>query len=180
MSQATYTVFHHSFSIPLMRGQNILETWSFRHPAFHKQRGKDIEHPVWFQTCISFSSSALFFRSSSSCFLFNSISALLKCRQRKMFSKAAFPSTSDDPPPPCLSLTVVCHLPLVCVAALQPPSSSFLSPSPPQFFSASLPLPPPAFSSAWRRVAALSASPALGTLCRSLSRLWSVRPRAGQ
>lgn len=82
-------------------------------------------------------------------------------------------------PPPCLSLTVVCHLALVCAAARQPPSSAFLSPSPPQFFSASLALPPPASSFAWRRVAALSVSPALGTLCRSLSTLCSVWPTIG-
>lgn len=102
-------------------------------------------------------------------------------KKMTLHSKVTFPCTSNDPPPPTrLSLTVVCHLPLVCVAALRHPSSSSLSPSPPQFFSASLALPPPASSSAWRRVAALSASPALGTPYRSLSRLWSVWPRVGQ
>lgn len=64
-----------------------------------QQLREAIQHLLWFQTCITFSSSALFFRSSSSCFLFNSISAFLKCRERKRFSKAAFPSTSDGPPP---------------------------------------------------------------------------------
>lgn len=89
-------------------------------------------------------------------------------------------SPPPPPLPPCLSLTAVCRLPLVCVAALRPPSSFFLFPSPPQFSLASHALPPPASSSAWRRAAALSASPALGTLCRSLSRLWSAWPRGDQ
>lgn len=131
------------------------------------------------QTCITFSSSSLFFLSTSSCFLFSSISALLKCSekrdldwgQQKMCSFTPFALAYISP-----ILTVFCPLPPVCVAAHPSPSSSSLSPSPPQFFWASRSLLPPASSSAWRWAAALSVSPAPRTLRRSLSRSSSVWP----
>lgn len=130
------------------------------------------------QTCIIFSSSSRFFLSSSSCFLFNSISALLQIeRERRsspgltgnvcfLTSHVAFPST---PAPAQRTLTVSGPLPPACVAAPPSPSSSSPSPSLPLSSSASHSLPPPASSSAWRRAAALSVSPALGTRCRSPS-----------